>query len=68
CQLADDVIKTRELDQVLVPGKEEPVRVFELMSLAGLLDENRVRLRDCYGEALGGYRSGQCSKEQAAFE
>src|SRR5438132_3576354 len=40
--------ETREIDTIFVKGKTETTRVFELMSAAGKLSEELVRLRERY--------------------
>ncbi len=41
----------REIDTISVKGKTETTRVFEVMSVAGQLSEESVRLRDRYDQA-----------------
>ena len=44
----------REIDTISVKGKTETTRVFELMSAAGQLSEEMVRLRERYDQARRG--------------
>jgi adenylate cyclase len=43
--------ETREIDTISVKGKTETTRIFELMSAAGQLSEELLRLRGCYDAA-----------------
>ena len=43
--------ETREIDTISVKGKTETTRIFELMSAAGQLSEESVRLRERYAAA-----------------
>ena len=55
-RLAQDVIEARELDTVVVVGKSEPVRIFELIGRAGAVEGAALELRDVYGAGLEAYR------------
>jgi adenylate cyclase len=55
-RLAQQVIEARELDTVIVVGKSEPVRIFELLGRAGEVDASQHELRDLYVEGLAAYR------------
>jgi len=55
-RLAQQVIDARELDTVIVVGKSEPVRIFELLGRAGEVDGSLLELRDLYVEGLAAYR------------
>ena len=55
-RLAQQVIDARELDTVIVVGKSEPVRIFELLGRAGEVDAGLLELRDLYVEGLAAYR------------
>ena len=55
-RLAQQVIEARELDTVVVVGKSEPVRIFELLGKVGELDATTLALRDHYQDALAAYR------------
>jgi adenylate cyclase len=64
---AADAVEFRELDLVAVKGKEQAVRVFEVMGLNGeLAPEAAARRRD-FGEALELYRQGRFAEAREAF-
>ena len=54
--LARGAIEAREIDTVVVAGKTEPIRIYQLMAEKGGLDEKRRQLWDAYAEALAAYR------------
>jgi adenylate cyclase len=66
-KLAADTIEAREIDLVVVAGKTEPIRVFQLMAEKGGLDETRLRLWEVFAEGLAAYRAGAWDKAGAAF-
>ena len=66
-RLAADSVETREIDSVLVVGKTEPQRIFELLGQKGVASE-RLALRDAYVEALNAYRNKAWEKASAGFE
>jgi hypothetical protein len=55
-RLAQQAIDARDLDTVIVVGKSEPVRIFELLGRAGEVDAVLLELRDLYVEGLAAYR------------
>ena len=57
--MAGDSIESREIDSIMVVGREEPVRIYELAAMAGDLPPERRRMFDRYGEGLAQYRLGQ---------
>lgn len=63
-----DVIETREIDLMKVIGKEEPVRVFELLGRKGKLEQNMKELRDTFEQGLQAYRSQKWAQAQRNFE
>ena len=56
-QLVRDEVETREIDLILVVGKTEPVRVFELLARKGDLNESEAQLRGQFQSGLIAYRS-----------
>jgi adenylate cyclase len=67
-RLSQNVIEARELDLVTVPGKTEPVRIYEAMGRAGELGENAIKLRSLFGQGLAAYRRQDWDEAQAHFE
>ncbi len=65
--LARPAIETREIDIVIVAGKTEPIRIFELLAAKGGLDEKRCALRDAFAEGLGAYRARDWERAAAEF-
>jgi adenylate cyclase len=55
-RLAQDVVDARELDIVIVVGKSEPIRIFELLGPAGSVESGIIELRDLYVQGLEAYR------------
>ena len=66
-KLAGDTLAFREIDSLRVSGKQEPVRVFELMDYADALSEAGQRLVQAYEAALTRYRSQDWDEAEAAF-
>jgi len=58
----------RDLDFVIVKGKSEPVRVYELISLKDELPEGYAELLDAYHQALALYREQKWEAAIAAFQ
>jgi len=65
--LAGDTLAFREIDSLRVSGKQEPVRVFELMDYADVLSEAGHQLAQTYEAALARYRSQDWDGAEAAF-
>ena len=55
-RLAQTVVEARELDTVVVAGKSEPVRIYELVGRAGEVAASLQELRELYVEGLQAYR------------
>jgi adenylate cyclase len=66
-QLAADMLETREIDTVVVAGKTEPQRIFELLGRKGEVASERLALRDAYVGALEAYRSKDWQKALVGF-
>jgi adenylate cyclase len=67
-RFAASLVETREIDQVLVVGKTEPQRIFELLGRKGQVDGERLALRDAFEEALAAYRRKDWKEAHAGFE
>ena len=67
-RLAADTVETREINSVLVVGKTEPQRIFELLGRKGEVTSERLALRDASVEALDAYRRGAWEEARIGFE
>jgi adenylate cyclase len=65
--LASDTLAFREIDSLRVSGKQEPVRVFELMDYSESLSEAGRKLAQAYEAALARYRSQDWDGAEAGF-
>jgi adenylate cyclase len=66
-RLAQHAIETRELDIVVVAGKSEPVRIFELLGRVGECEGTLLELRDVYVAGLDAYRRQDWSSAEKRF-
>ncbi|MEK7470154.1 MAG: adenylate/guanylate cyclase domain-containing protein [Planctomycetota bacterium] len=66
-ELAGNAILVREIDEIVVRGKQQPVRVFELVGLAAETSTRAKRLMDGYGAALKRYRAGDFESAKATL-
>ncbi len=57
----------REIDTIFVKGKTETTRAFELMSAAGQLPEELIRLRGCYEKARRAYLAQEWDLAEGTF-
>jgi adenylate cyclase len=64
---AGDRIVARELDSLAVVGRHEPVRVFELLGMAGEVAEAELEAVDIYAQGLAKYRAGEWKAAEALF-
>ncbi|MDO9071585.1 MAG: adenylate/guanylate cyclase domain-containing protein, partial [Deltaproteobacteria bacterium] len=62
------MVEFRELDLVAVKGKEQAVRVFEVLGLTGELEPEVIRRRQDFAQALELYRQGRFPEAGAGFE
>ncbi len=67
-RFAADLVETREIDAVVVVGKTEPERIFELLGRKGDVAPNTLALRDAFVEALDAYRRRAWDEARAGFE
>jgi adenylate cyclase len=66
-RLAQDVIEAREVDSVIVVGKSEPVRIFELLGPAGSVGSGMLELKDLYVKGLEAYRQQDWDTAEQRF-
>ena len=66
-QAARSHFEMRDVDTIFVKGKIETTRVFELLSAAGQLSEELVRLRECYDTARRSYLAQDWDKAETTF-
>jgi class 3 adenylate cyclase len=67
CRFAAGSVETREIDCVLVVGKTEPQRIFELLGRKGEVAGERLALRDTFVAALEAYRREDWKAARAGF-
>ena len=67
-QAVKDRVVARDLDNVRVMGKEEPVKVWELISEKGLEPEKYKKILPAYHEALELYQNQEWAKAIEAFK
>src|SRR5215469_9228175 len=67
-RLAQDVVEARELDVVIVVGKSEPVRIFELLGPAGSVESGMLEVRDLYVKGLAAYRQRDWDSAEERFK
>ncbi len=65
---AKDGFEWRDLDYVIVKGKTEPVRVYELMSIKENLPDGYADMLESYHQALELYRGREFSAALEAFK
>ncbi len=66
-RLAQTAIEARELDTVIVVGKSEPVRIFELLGRVGETESGAIELRDLYAAGLEAYRHQEWDAAESRF-
>ena len=66
-QAVGSQFEMREIDTIFVKGKIETTRAFELMSAAGQLSEELVRLRERYDAARRSYLAQDWDTAEATF-
>ncbi len=67
--MADGSYRVRELDIIAVKGKDEPVRVYELLEMDGVeLEPEKEEALRMYDEAMALYKAHQWAEAQTRFE
>jgi len=66
-RMADDAVETREIDSILVVGKTEPQRIFEVLGRKGVIAEPVAKLQAQYVEGLAAYRRQDWQAAEASF-
>jgi class 3 adenylate cyclase len=66
-QRAGDAVECRELDAIRVVGRQQPVRVYELLARKGQLDPARARAREAFEAGLAAYRTRDWDAAQRGF-
>ena len=65
--LAGEAIEVREIDRLLVVGKSEPERIYELLGRKGEVPAERLELAHRFAVALAAYREQRWAEAEAAF-
>jgi len=66
-RMAGETIEVREIDLLLVVGKTEPQRIFELLGRAGQVDPARLELAKGFAAALARYRARDFAEAERQF-
>ncbi len=64
---AGAAVATRELDYVMVKGKHQPIRVYELLGLAGRTDEGLLNKARAFEGGLALFRARKFDEAEAVF-
>jgi adenylate cyclase len=64
---AKEAIEVRELDLLRVTGKDEPIRIYEVLAPAGELTDQQEHLRDTFEKGLEAYRTRRWVQARQAF-
>jgi adenylate cyclase len=62
------LVEVRELDRIIVKGREEPVTVYQLLGNEGEVEAERLELRDHFEGALARYRDREWNEAIERFE
>ena len=65
---ARDLIEARQLDTIRVVGKEEPVRVFEVLGHKGQVDPQKMQVVDLFAQGVVRYRERKWDEAISFFE
>ena len=60
--------EVRELDSIRVVGKDEPVRVYEVVGRKGEVDPKKLQVIDCFAQGLAKYRERHWDEAISFFE
>ncbi|MFB6346519.1 MAG: CHASE2 domain-containing protein [bacterium] len=63
-----DDVEVRELDKITVKGKDQPVRVYELLGRKGEVGQDQMELKERFEEALEKYRQQEWEDAIEQFE
>jgi adenylate cyclase len=63
-----EAVEVREIDLLRVSGKEEPIRVYEVLAPSGTLSPAREEHRNAFERGLEAYRSRHWSRARRAFD
>jgi class 3 adenylate cyclase len=67
-RMAEGTIEFREIDLILVVGKTEPERIFEILGHKGEIAPAVAALRERFAEGLDAYRRGSWDLAESAFK
>ena len=67
-RLARQAVESRELDQITVVGKTEPVRIYELLCPAGQLKPEEAELLQEFAKGLVTYRGREWDRAERHFQ
>jgi len=65
---AQEDFEGREVDQIRVVGKDNPVRCHEILGRRGEVAADVLRMRDCFEQGLVAYRARRLADARGAFE
>jgi class 3 adenylate cyclase len=65
--LLNNSILTREIDTIVVPGKNESKKVFEIMGMRGMMSQALLDLKEKYAEGLTAYQGRDWNNARKAF-
>ena len=68
CRLVRDDVAVRELDLIRVPGRDEPVRIFQPVARAHDVSPENQKVLDFYHRGLELYRKREWDKAKEQFE
>src|SRR5579885_537726 len=66
-EMAGSAVELRELDSILVVGKSEPQRVFEVLGRKGELSATQLSQRESFAARLAAYRDRKWLEAKEAF-